>query len=308
MNLINIVLPIFLVIGLGYALRRSSFIPEAMNAWLSRFVFYVAAPALLFHATARGSFEWGTRLPVLLIAGGTTALVALGVYAAGRRLPPARRGVLAQGCHRSNTVFIGLPVVLNAFGESALGPASILIAFMVVVENLFAVLVLTLPHRRMSARDPVLWLHTIGQIARNPLIIGCAAGVLYSLLGLRLPVSLDRSLDLVGRTAAPLGLFCVGAGLEFGRLRSEIPGTALVSLVRLIVHPALIFIALRWLGIGGIELAVPVLVMACPTAVVSYIMAHEMDGDARFAGAIIIGTTVVSIATLLAWLAILRVT
>jgi predicted permease len=307
MTILDIVLPVFLVIALGCALRWRGFIGEETNAWLSRLVFYVAAPALLFRATAQGGFDLGTRLPVLLVAGGATALVSIGVYVAARGMAPARRGVLAQGCHRSNTVFIGLPIVLNAFGDAALRPASILIAFMVVVENLLAVLVLTLPHRRLSARDPKLWLQTAARIARNPLIIACAAGVLCSLLGLRLPTALDRSLELMGRTAAPLGLLCVGAGLQFARLRSEIPGTALVSVVRLLIHPALIFLALRRLGFAGLELAVPVLVMACPTAVVSYIMAREMEGDANFAGAIIIGTTVAGIATLVVWLAVLRV-
>lgn len=308
MNLINIVLPVFLVIGLGYALRRLGFIREEINDWLSRFVFYVAAPVLLFHAAAQGSYDWGTGIAALLAIGGITALVAIGVYAISRRSPPARRGVLAQGCHRSNTVFIGLPLVLNAFGQSALGPASILIAFMVVVENLLAVLVLTLPHQRLSARDPSLWLHAALRIAKNPMILGCVGGILYSPLGIGLPVSLDRSLAVVGSTAAPLGLLCVGASLEFERLRSELRATASVALVRLVVHPALIFLVLRRLGLAGIELGVPVLIMACPTAIVSYIMAREMDGDARFAAAIIIGTTVASLATLLAWLALLRVT
>ena len=307
MALLNIVLPVFLVIGLGLALRRLSFIREEMNAGLSRLVFYVAAPALLFRSTAQGAFDWGARLPALGAVVGITVLVAVVTYAAGARLTPARRGVLAQGCFRSNTVFVGLPLVLSAFGDAALGPASVLIAVMVVAENLLSVVVLTLPHHGRRAHHPALWRRTGLRIVTNPLIVACAAGILYSMLGVRLPAGLDRSLSLIGSTAAPLGLLCVGAGLEFDGLRAKLPATVAASIVRLVVHPALILLALRRLGLTGVELGVPLLIMASPTAVVSYIMAREMDGDAPLAGAIILVSTVASLATLVGWLAMLGV-
>ncbi|MFH1144880.1 MAG: AEC family transporter [Candidatus Eisenbacteria bacterium] len=308
MNLLNIVLPVFLIIGLGYALRRGGFLGDEMNAWLSRLVFYVTAPALLVRSMSRHSFDWGTSIQALLIIGGITAAVSLTVYVLARGLPPARRGVLAQACHRSNTVFIGLPIVLNAYGEGALASASIVIGFMVLIENFFAVLVLTLPHDQRSARDWRLWTGTAGRIARNPLIIACVAGMLYSMSGLPLPTALDRSLAMIGTTAAPLGLLCVGASLEFRRLPPEAGSVAITSLVRLIIHPALIYVALGWLGLTGAALGAPVLIMACPTAVVSYIMAYEMGGDSRLAAALIIGTTAVSVVTLIGWLALLKAT
>ena len=307
MGLVNVVLPVFLIIAAGYGLRLRGFIGDELNAGLSRLVFYVCAPALLFHSTAQHAFDPRGSVPALLAIGGITACVSLGVYAFAGRQPRARRGVIAQACHRSNTVFIGLPIVMNAYGDAALPVVSVVIGFMVVVENLFAVLVLTLPQEGHSVRDPRLWGRTAVRIALNPLILACAAGVLYSTLGAPLPVALDRSLAFMGAPAAPLGLLCVGAGLEFRRLRNEVRGVAVVSLVRLIVHPALIYLALRRLGVEGIALGAPVLIMACPTAVVSYIMAREMEGDAPFAAALIIGTTTVSIVTLLAWLVVLGV-
>jgi predicted permease len=306
MDLIDIVLPVFLVIGLGYVLRLRGFIPEEANAWLSRFVFYVAAPVLLLRSTSRESFSWGENLRTLLAVGGITILVAAAVYLAGRRMAAARRGVLAQASFRSNTVFFGLPVVVSAFGERVLGPLSLLIAFMVVVENLLSVLVLTLPHQRLSARDPALWSRTAARIATNPLILGCAAGVLLSTIRLHLPAGIDRAFGLVGATASPLGLLCVGAGLDFGKLRAETGATTVAAVVRLVIHPALVLLTLRALGLAGLELGMAVLLMACPTAVVTYIMARELEGDAHLAGAIVIGTTVASLATLLGWLALLR--
>jgi predicted permease len=302
MSLPEIVLPVFLVIGLGFALRRLGVIGDDTNAALSRLVFYVAAPALLFRGTSRGLADWGARLPALLAVAGAMMLVAAASYAAGGRTSPARRGVLAQGCFRSNTIFLGLPLVLTAFGDGALAPASVLIGAMTVVENLLGVLVLTLPRAGRHALGRSLW----RRVATNPLILACAAGLLASRLGVRVPGSIDRSLELVGSIAAPLGLLCAGAGLEFGRLRAEVPAAARVAFVRLVVHPALVWLALRRLGVSGAERDVPVLLMACPTAVVSYVMAREMDGDSALAAAIIVGTTVASIATLIGWLVVLR--
>jgi len=115
-------------------------------------------------------------------------------------------------------------------------------------------------------------------------------------------VALDRALDLVGRTAAPLGLLCVGAGLDFGRLRDEVPATAAAAAVKLIAYPAAGYAALRLLGFEGPDLRATTLVLACPTAVISYVMAREMRGDGPLASAIVIGTTAVSLVTLAGWL------
>jgi predicted permease len=306
MDLLNIVLPVFLVIGLGYGLRWGGFLREPTTGTLSRLVFYIAAPALLFRSLSHTPLQETVDLSTLLLVAGVTLVVAFAVYLAAARTAPSRRGVLAQGCHRSNMVFVGLPIIINAYGEGVIAAAAILIAVMVVFYNLLAVCLLTLPHQTASASDPTVWLGTMGKILRNPLILGCAGGILISALKVTLPPSLDQSLALVGRTAMPLALLTVGAGLEFRQLRSEVPAATLIALIKLVVYPALVFLGLRSLGLQGRELETPVLLMASPTAVVSYIMAREMAGEARLAGAIVIATTAGSLFTMLGWLLFFR--
>jgi predicted permease len=306
MEIINIILPVFLVIGLGYALRAIRFIHEDANAALSKLVFYVAAPALLFHGTSQTPLRQSVNIQALLLIAGVTLVVGFFVYVAGARSSPHRRGVLAQGAHRSNMVFVGLPIIANAYGDSALGPAAVLIGFMVVWYNFLAVLFLTLPHRQASTKAPAIWVSTAVKMIKNPLIVGCVGGIIFSATGIKVPVSLDRSLELVGRTALPLALISVGAGLEFGKLRAEIAAAAIVSAMKLVIYPGLVYFGLRALGFTGVDLEVPVLIMATPTAVVSYIMAREMNGDERLAGAIVIGTTTVSFLTISAWLVLFR--
>jgi predicted permease len=303
-DILNAVLPVFLVIALGYALRRSGFLPPSVDATLSRLVFHVAAPALLFQSAARTPLapeRDGFAVAVLI---GASLLVALVVYLLSARTEPARRGVLAQGAFRSNMVFVGLPIVGNALGDEAVGRAAVLIGVLVVIYNLLAVLVLALPHQGGSRTGQ--WRSLLKDMILNPLVLGSLGGILFSVTGAQLPLVADRTLDLVGRVAMPLALIAVGAGLDLSRLRSELLVAQSISLIKLIVYPALGFGALHLLGFSGTDLAIPVLLMASPNAVVSFIMAQEMKGDAQLAAAIVMGSTLLSLPTLSGWLLFLQ--
>lgn len=301
------ILPVFLIIGLGYALRTARFLSGDANSILSRIVFYVAAPALLFHGASQTPLRQSVNIQVLLLMASVTVVIGFSVYLAGARSSPSRRGVLAQGAHRSNMVFVALPIITNAYGDAVLGATAVLIGFMVIWYNLLAVLFLTLPHQQVSTGSSRVWIGTAAAMARNPLIIGCAGGIVVSALGIDVPQALAKALDLVGRTALPLALISVGAGLEFDKLRSEIVGSVTASVIKLIIYPAVVFAGLSMMDFKGVDLEVPVLLMAAPTAVVSYIMAKEMNGDERLAGAIIIASTTASIVTISAWLVLFRV-
>jgi predicted permease len=306
LEILNIVLPVFLVIGIGYVLGASGFIDPSANSRLSKLVFYVAAPALLFRSAAQTPFYEALNLRALLVIAGVTVLVAFLVYALSGRASPSRRGVLAQGAHRSNMVFVGLPIAANAFGPEVLGPAAVMIGFMVVVYNFLAVVVLVIPHRKNQLDRKGIWTRTALKILKNPLIIASGAGLLFSALQIATPVSADRTLELLGRIAMPLALIAVGADLDFGRLRTELRVSFLAASIKLIAYPALVYIGLSLVGLSGRDLQVPVLVLAAPTAVVSCIMAREMKGDEQLAAAIVIGTTIASLFTVSGWLACFR--
>ena len=307
MTVLNIVLPVFLVIGLGWGLRRGGFLADDANAVLTRLVFHVAAPALLLRSAAATPLSHSLQPQVLAVMVGVSLVMAVAVYAIVFRSRPARRGVIAQGAHRGNLVFMGLPLVYNAWGAEAVGQVAVLVGLMVIVYNMLAVLVLTLPHRRRGADPVAAWLDTGRRIATNPLALGSLGGIALSALDVSLPKALGDALDLVGRTALPLALVSVGAGLDFRRLRSELPVTAAVALVKLGVYPALVWLGLSLAGLDGLALKAPVLLAATPTAVVSFVMAREMDGDGQLAGAIVIGTTLAALPTTVIWLLILGV-
>ncbi len=306
MEILDTVLPVFLVIGLGAFLRARGFLEPTVRRTLTRLVFYVSAPALLIVSTADTPVTESLNPRVLGAVIAVTVVTAFVTYALSFRTAPARRGVIAQGAHRSNMVFMGLPILAYAQGDAAVGAASVLIGVMVVVYNALAVVLLSLPHDRGDGGLARRGLVAVGEIGRNPLIIGCVIGLVAAVTSLPVPLMLDRALGLVGRTALPLALLTVGADLDFRDLRGDVVSTGVVALVKLIVYPGLVALALLALGLRGPALAAPVLLMASPTAVVSFVMAREMRGDHRLAGSIVIGTTLASLVTYVGWLLVLR--
>jgi len=304
-EILNVVVPVFLVIALGYFLGSREFIPKAANNVISRIVFYVAAPSLLFRSAATATVSEVLDLETWGWAALVSVVMAFAVYVMAARSGPPRRGVIAQGVQRSNMVFVGLPVIFNAFGDDVLGPAAVFIGLMVPVYNFLAVILLLLPHQGGQSRVD-MWKKTAKGIVTNPLIIGSVGGIIFSALSIPLPLFADRTLEAVGRIAMPLALLSVGADLDFGRLRSDLFTASVVSAMKLLAYPALVYAGLKFLGKEGMMLQFPVLVLASPTAVVSAVMAREMKGDEQLAGAIVIGTTIYSLFTISAWLAFLK--
>ena len=117
---------------------------------------------------------------------------------------------------------------------------------------------------------------------------------------------MDRFLELLGRMTLPMALLAVGSGLDLGRVRAEIVPAATISFIKLVLYPALIYLTLGQFDVTGLERSFVVLIFACPTAIVSTIMAQEMKGDEQLAAAIVIGTTVASFFTISAWITFLR--
>jgi len=303
MDVLNTVLPIFLIIGLGLGLRRGGLLTDALVGALSRLVFFVSAPALLLRATANGVLDHGIVASPLLVIAGVSLLVGVGTYLLCFRCHPDRRGVIAQGAFRSNQVFIGLPVVVYAFGQEAVQLVALQVSVTVIIYNFLGAVLLILPQQGHSVRSPRVWSRTAVRVLRNPLILASAFGIVYSLTSLPVPLFLDRTLELLGRTAAPLALLTVGAGLEFGRLRGDLRTTLVVTGVKTVLYPFLIFAGLRMSGLSGLALKAPLMLMVAPTAVIGYVMTRELGGDVKLSGAIVVGSTLVSILTITAWLA-----
>lgn len=292
-----IVLPVFLVIGLGFSLKRTGLVNSEFLFSLNRLIYYIALPALLFYKIAMADFLVsfnGALLTGLVVSVLIIFVISYG-YAGIRRYRPSVQGAFCQGAFRGNLAYIGLAIVYNAFGEEGFAVAGILLGFLVPLFNFLSVLALILPQRRDTYQLGTFFL--VKQIAYNPLILASFSGIIWSFLGLPLPQIVDRALGIVTGMSLPLALIAIGASFSFRKLRGDLEVAALSAGLKIVILPTLTGGLLFLLGVRGQELAIGVLLAGTPTATAAYIMAQQMKSDAELSGAIIMLSTLCSLAT-----------
>ena len=295
----NAVLPMCLVMALGYGTRRLGWLRREEISTINKIAFRIFLPCLLYYniycSDLSGSFD-----PLLMTyaVGGVllTFGLALGYTLLTEKLPE-RRGVLIQGMFRSNYVIMGIPVATALLGADQLGTVSILIAIIVPLFNMLAVVVLEV--FRGQKPKP---LHILGQIAKNPLVIGSVLGILTLVAGFRLPHILEQTIQSVSAIASPLQLFLLGAFFQFSGLKTYRRELVTVSIAKLIVSPGLFLGLGALLGFRGVAFVSLIGIFASPTAVNSFTMAQQMGGDAELAGDIVVTTSAASILTMFLWI------
>jgi hypothetical protein len=298
------ILPVFFLVGLGYFLRSIRFLDAGFVQSLSRLVFYVLLPPLMFLGIAQTRLSESFEPAVIgWSLFGVALFSTLTFLATARWVDPSRRGVLTQGASRSNLAFVGLAILLNLYGETILGKAAVFIAFQAFLINLLTILFLLLPH--YSLRNPSNWKRIGTQLALNPIVLGCAFGMAFSALGYELTETIKRTLTDLATPTLPLALMTVGASLGASPIRERLGLVMLATLLKLLVLPALIWFLLHAAQVPHSSLVMSVVLLGSPTAVTSFIMAKEMEGDENLASAIIMATTILSPLTLTAWIGFL---
>lgn len=288
-----IVLPVFLVIALGQLLFQCKLFDDRFLQQTNKLVYVVFLPLLLFHKIGKADFETFFNGPLVI---GSSLVILLGfllTYSYGkiRNYPPATRGSFCQGAFRGNLAYVGLAICLNAYGEDGLTRAGILMGFLVPVLNLFAIFALLLPHQNRADNTQSNWL---AQIAFNPLIIASFLGIIWSYWNLPVPIIIDRALGITTGLTLPLALLAIGGSFSIQRLKGDLRLASLATLVKLILLPLFAALLLSLLNIDGSDYGIGILMAGTPTATATYIMAHQMRGDAELAGSIVMLSTLCS--------------
>jgi predicted permease len=289
----NAVAPLVLLVVLGYVLSRWQIIDTPFINKANAFLFKVAFPVSLFNSIVKIELSDYFNLKLFIFSVGCIlGVIALLMLIVPRFVPGnPQRGALIQGIYRGNYLLLGYPLALNLFGESGVGPTAMMLPIIIIVYNVMAVFILEF---YSGSGTRVSKMKVLIGVLKNPLIIGAACGVVFSLLPWELPVVLARTVDDVGKIANPMALILLGGQFSWGglagNLRLVIAGTAL----REFVIPTLTTVGAVLLGFRGPELGALFILFCSPTAVSSYIMAKNMNSDADLAGQIILSTTVIS--------------
>ncbi|MBN2033587.1 MAG: AEC family transporter [Deltaproteobacteria bacterium] len=301
-QVVNTIVPVFAVIVLGWVLRTREFFPPQMLASLNRMVYYFAIPAMIFREVAGAEFLLHFNLALLcssLIPVVIVFFLALFVVKI-TAVPLSSAGTFVQSAYHGNLGYIGLAVVYYFLGDIGFRSASILAGFLMILQNLLSVLALQWFNEKTNGRHNP-WFF-IKKIIGNPVVCSALVGIFFSILRIPIPEIINRGLKIVSGMALPLALLIIGASLSFALIRSHFRLVLGAGAFKLVALPLLGLIAYRRLGIPACQFLPGLILLACPTATIAYVMATEMNGSPDLASAAVSTNTLASCLTFILWL------
>lgn len=303
MQILNILAPVFLMIGLGAILEATKFVSPTFLKEANRLTYWLGLPALLFsQLTASFHDVGGARAMLGTMFLATVLVILLGyVVAWVLRVPGGAVGTFVQAGFRGNLAFVGLPIIFSfpdetlAWGGSIRTAAILVVAPMMVFYNIAGVVVLLLSQHKLG------WAMVkpfAKQLITTPPLLATIAGIVFALCRWPLPPAVDKTFTALGEMALPLGLLGVGGSLVTVKLRGNWLFPAVAATLKTVAAPALGWALGRHFGLAAAELKVLLVLLACPTAIVSYTMVIELKGDEALASGAIVFSVVASIVSL----------
>ncbi len=293
----NIVAPVFLIVFIGFFLKKKSIINDNFNKTASKIVFTITLPALAFQKIAATNYKEVFNLKLILFV--NIALLGMFIFSwlvsyffchNGKD-----QGAFIQGSFRSNFAIIGFALISNAFGMDALANAAIILAFILPSYNILSVVALTVPmHKEGAANIKKI----IKDILTNPLIISAVVALPFSFWGVTFHPVIDKTLNYLAALTLPLALLSIGGSLSFSSVKRDFLLAFLATIIKIVLMPVILMAIAIQLGFKELELGILFFLFGCPTAVASYIMAEAMGSNGKLAGNIILMTTLGSVFTL----------
>ena len=308
--LINVVVPVFGVVLTGYLAGRFGSWGLNSAAALNRFVFYFALPPALFIYMARAPVEKIFNWPFIgALVGGElgTLLIAVLVGRLWLRQDTATRAVAGLTALQANTVYMGLPVLLTAYGpDGALPPIiATLCLTLLFITGVIAVLETTRASGQSTLR---IGAHVAGRVLLNPLVISPLLGIIFSTAALPLPKAASNYLDLMAATVGPAALFSLGLSLIERKLTGNIGEVIWLSTLKAVFNPLLTFVLVTYVfAMDPFWSKTAIILSAMPTGANAYVVAQQYNVHVDTASSVVVvstGMSVVTISLLLIWLGV----
>lgn len=296
--------PVFLVIALGFFSRKLGFLPDSFIQSANRLVYYVAIPILVFKEISRGNFAesfYFSQIAGTFLAAASVLVLSL-VLGILLKLSAEKKSTFCQISYHGNLGYVGLAVVFYALGTGGRAEASVLAGFLILFQNIISISLFTL----MPGRGNRLSMQNLWKFLGNPIILSTILGLVFSAADIPLPGFVNSTFDIVGEMALPLALLIIGGSLTpltTGRLKHVTLSTTL----KLLVLPFIGYTLFRILNVGTAQTLTAIILLASPSATVSYVMAAEMGGDTDMAATAVTISTAASIFTYTLWIAVVGV-
>lgn len=303
----NVIAPVFFLMVLGYFLvNYTSLADGKLTKQANAIVFKIFLPCMLFYNVYQSDIgsEIHSRIRLCIwAAGGLLILFVLLCLIVPRIVTQEnQQGVVIQGIFRSNYVIFGVAVVQNMYGPKSTTTAAILSAILVPMYNFLAVVVLSI----FGEKRENDWKKIILDIIKNPLIISSVLGIIFSLLGIRLPTAVDTTVQDLAKLSTPIAFMILGGDLDFSKIKGNLKTAFVVLTIKLVILPLIMIPMVVMMGYRDADLLSGVLAYQTPVAVSSYIMAQQAGADGQLAGQLVVFSSVLSIFTLFVTIFILR--
>ena len=313
---LNATIPVFLTMVIGYLLKVFHIVDEPFIKTLNSFNFKITLPVLLFKDIAGSDFYsvWDTRYVLYCFAVTFLCIAAIWIIAGIFYRDKAHLGELVQASYRSSAAVLGIAFIQNIYGNSGMAP--LMIIGTVPLYNIAAVLILSFTGPKASETETASGLgsrldkaalkKSVKGVLTNPIIIGIFLGMAASLCRISFPVMISKTINNVASLASPLALIGLGAGFEGRKALKQLKPTAVASLIKLVVLPALFLPLAIKLGFTTEKLVGILVMLGSPTTPSCYIMAKNMRHEGTLTSSVVLTTTFLSSITLTMWLFILR--
>ena len=303
----NVIAPVFFLMVLGYLLvNYTSLADRKLTKQANAIVFKIFLPCMLFYNVYQSDIgaEIHSRIKLCIwAAGGLLILFVLLCLIVPKVVKQEnQQGVVIQGIFRSNYVIFGVAVVQNMYGSKSTTTAAILSAILVPMYNFLAVVALSI----FGEKRETDWKKIILDIVKNPLIISSVLGIIFSMLGIRLPTAVDTTVQDLAKLSTPIAFMILGGDLDFSKVKGNLKVASVVLTIKLVILPLIMIPMIVMLGYRDADLLSGLLAYQTPVAVSSYIMAQQAGADGQLAGQLVVFSSVLSIFTLFVTIFILR--
>ena len=302
---LNATVPVFLMMLLGMLFRKLGWIDEAFASKMNQFVFLVPLPVLVFHDLAAADIGdvWNFRFVAFCFLV-TAASIAICAVLSCFLKEKSQRGEFIQASYRSSAALLGIALTTNIYGNAGLVP--LMIIGSVPLYNVMAVVVLSLTSPAKDAPRKGLWKNTLKGIVTNPIILGIAAGLLWSVLRLPFPPILEKTVSSLGDLAAPLGLIAMGATFRLDKAVGQAKPAIAASVIKLVGFCVLFLPLAVRMGFREEELVAILIMLGSATTVSCYVMAKNMGHEGTLTSSAVMLTTLFSAFTITGWLFLLK--
>ena len=304
---INVTMPIFLVMVIGYILKQIGMLNDNFVTVANKFNFKVTLPFMLFKDIAGVDIKAVFDIKYVLFCAIVSTICFWVVWGTAKLLVRDKtiRGAFVQSSFRGSAAVMGLAFIQNIYGSSAMGPLMIVSA--VPLYNIFSVIVLTFEANDSTGIDKKAKIRQAGiNICKNPIILSILAGLIVGLLGIQFPTLVNKTVSNVAQMATPLALITIGAGFEGRKALAKIAPTMAASMIKLVLQPLVFLPVAAWMGFSGEKMIAILIMLASPTTPSSYIMAKSMNNDEVLTASVIVTTTLMAAFTLTGWIFLLK--